>query len=79
MQPKRLKANISLSEFFTEAQACIGTVFFVTESGDQLNMKTTLSQFLFTTTMTNSTEALDGMIHCSVEKDYERLKNYLEE
>lgn len=79
MKPKRLKANISLSAFFTDAQSCIGTVFFVTESGDQLNMKTTLSQFLFTTTLSNATEPVIGKIHCSVESDYKRLQNYLED
>lgn len=78
MNPKRLKANISLSAFFTAAQSCVGTVYFVTEDGDQLNMKTTLSQFLFTTTVSNATEPVEGLIHCSVERDYERLKEYLE-
>lgn len=41
-------------------------------------MKTTLSQFLFTTTVSNATESIEGKIHCSVERDYERLKEYLE-
>lgn len=78
MNPKRLKTNISLSNFFNTAQACVGTVYFVTEDGDQLNMKTTLSQFLFTTTVFNAEEPIEGLIHCSVERDYERLKEYLE-
>lgn len=78
MNPKRLKANISLSDFFADAQSCMGTVYFVTEDGDQLNMKTTLSQFLFSTTVSNSTEPIEGKIHCSVERDYERLAKYLE-
>lgn len=43
----KLKGNIDFSEFFRTVQTCSGEVLLVTPEGDQLNLKSTLSQFVF--------------------------------
>lgn len=43
----KLKENIDYSEFFRTVQTCQGQVLLVTPEGDQLNLKSTLSQFVF--------------------------------
>lgn len=77
MKPKKFRKNISYQAFFADVQSCRGTVYFMTDAGDQLNMKTTLSQLLFTAKIADFEEPMIGKIHCSEERDYELLKNYL--
>ena len=77
MKPKKFKPNISYQAFFADVHSCRGTVYFMTDAGDQLNMKTTLSQLLFTTKVTDGDFQITGKIHCSEERDYELLKRYL--
>lgn len=43
----RLRENIDYSDFFRAVQTCRGEVLLVTPEGDQLNLKSTLSQFVF--------------------------------
>lgn len=43
----KLKTAIDYSEFFRTVQSCAGEVLLVTPEGDQLNLKSTLSQFVF--------------------------------
>ena len=77
MKPKKFKPNISYPAFFSDVQSCRGTVYFMTDAGDQLNMKTTLSQLIFTAKIDDKEEPFIGKIHCSEERDYELLKRYL--
>ena len=77
MKPKKFRPNISYQAFFSDVQSCRGTVYFMTDAGDQLNMKTTLSQLLFTAKLEDEDERLIGKIHCSEERDYELLRRYL--
>lgn len=77
MKPKKFRKNISYQAFFADVQSCRGTVYFMTDAGDQLNMKTTLSQLLFTTKIADTDEPIEGKIHCSEDRDYELLSRYL--
>ena len=58
MKPKKFRPNISYQAFFSDVQSCRGTVYFMTDAGDQLNMKTTLSQLLFTAKLEDEDERL---------------------
>ena len=43
----RLKEGIDLVAFFRRVKECKGDVFLETEEGDQLNLKSALSQYVF--------------------------------
>ena len=77
MKPKKFRKNISFQAFFADVQSCRGTVYYMTDAGDQLNMKTTLSQLLFTARIAESDDPITGKIHRPEERDYELLKRYL--
>lgn len=43
----KLKENIDYSEFLKAIPQCTGEILLITEDGDRLNLKSTLSQFVF--------------------------------
>lgn len=71
-----LKPDISLPEFFQAVHACQGEVLFETPEGDQLNLKSTLSQFVFTAAVAGQLRAFHGSISCG-QGDLPRLKPFL--
>lgn len=75
---RKLKQNIDYGRFFTALNACQGDVYFDTINNDHLNLKSTLSQFVFSCALSQCRELLDGFIVCTVEDDYKRLQNFLE-
>lgn len=75
----KLKLNADLSEFMKAVQACERDVFFVSSSGDRLNLKSALSQFLFSVIHENSTIMADAIIECMLNEDIEHLKPFLKE
>lgn len=79
MKPQKLKSTISYAAFFSTIHSCKGTVDFITDRGDRLNLKSTLSQLVFTTIIEENDANLTGWIQCSDKQDYELLKNYLKD
>ena len=72
-----LKETGKSAEFLGVVQRCEGEVFFDTPSGDHLNLKSELSQLVFTVII-NKLEGLDYSITFG-EEDRIMLSGYLEE
>ncbi|MDE6883419.1 MAG: hypothetical protein K2P48_09925 [Lachnospiraceae bacterium] len=73
----RLKENTDLIEFIKTVKKCRQDVFFRTAEGDCLNLRSMLSQYLFSV-MTGNKELLqNGKIECQEAADYQMLEAYL--
>lgn len=60
----KLKSEIDLSAFLKAIQGCTGDVIFETDEGDRLNLKSALSQFVFTAVMASRLSDIPGQICC---------------
>ena len=74
----KLKPEIDYGKFFSAIAACRGDVYFDTVEEDHLNLKSTLSQFVFASALSQYEGVLDGVITCMAEEDYQCLQNFLE-
>lgn len=74
----KLKQEIDYGEFITAITACHGDVYFDTIDNDHLNLKSTLSQFIFASALSQYKGSLNGTINCKVEEDYQCLQSFLE-
>lgn len=74
-----LKQNIDYAAFLKAVEQCSGDIFFHTQEGDRLNLKSMLSQFVFTAFLTGNLENLSGQIYCEIETDKKKLSDYLDE
>lgn len=74
----KLKNNVNIPSFLEAVQKCDYEVLFVTGEGDQLNLKSTLSQFVFTAVIAGTLNKLDGEITFST-SDSTYLADYLVE
>ena len=75
----RLKAEIELTDFLKAVKDCEDEVLFISETGDQLNLKSMLSTYVFLTTVLHPEVMQNGRLQCTNEKDAERLTQYLAE
>ena len=75
----KLSQNIDAIQFFKAVQACGGDVQFHSQQGDVLNLKSTLSQYLFTFLLAREDFLSSGQIICSREQDWIHLKKFVEE
>jgi|GEM_PF-805294 len=73
----KLKKGVSMNAFLNEAEKCREEVVFKTSEGDMLNLKSTLTKFVFITVI--GTDFLENAwIECA-KADYEKhLEPYLE-
>jgi len=76
MKLKPLKQYI---DFIEAVQTCTADVYFCSDEGDRLNLKSTLSQFLFASICGDRDYLRGGTVICQNEGDYDRLSSYLEE
>lgn len=60
----KLKPEIDLSAFLKTIQSCTNDVIFETDEGDRLNLKSTLSQFIFTAAVAARLPDIPGRICC---------------
>lgn len=74
----KLKNNVNIPSLLEAVQKCDHEVLFVTSEGDQLNLKSTLSQFVFTAVIAGTLNKLDGEITFSP-SDSAYLADYLVE
>lgn len=72
----RLNPNVNIPAFLQAVQACKGKVCFVTQEGDILNLKSVLSQFVFTTVIAGKLQSFEGLITVEDPQDEIRLRNY---
>lgn len=74
----KLKQGIDYGKFFTAITTCQGDVYFDTVNNDHLNLKSALSQFVFSCALSQCVDLLEGFVVCVVEDDYKQLHNFLE-
>lgn len=74
-----LKQEIDYAAFLRAAAQCSGDILFQTQEGDCLNLKSMLSQFVFTAFLTGNLQALSGTVYCQDPADKQRLADYLDE
>ena len=75
----KLKANLDVPAFLKAVQTCAGEVNFITAEGDNLNMKSTLSRFIFTAVIAGNLKAVEGHICVADPRDEALLRAYCEE
>lgn len=72
----RLNPNINTPAFLQAVQTCKGEVCFVTKEGDILNLKSVLSQFVFTAVIAGKLQNFEGFITVQNPKDEIRLRDF---
>ena len=73
----KLKQLNQYIEFMEAVQSCTADVYFCSDEGDRLNLKSTLSQFLFASICGDREFLSGGHVECAAEQDYVRLAPYL--
>lgn len=74
----RLKEEADLVAFIRQVRECENDVFLRTEEGDQLNLKSALSQYLFVVLAEQHEILRNSKVACSLE-DRSRLAAFLEQ
>ncbi len=75
----KMKPDISFQDFLNKVRSCSGEVVFTTPDGDLLNLKSTLSQFIFAVAVSKPELTANGKVVCSCPEDYKYLAEYLME
>ena len=73
----RVKKNADVLQFLKMVKDCTGKVYFSTDSGDRLDLKSVLSQYVFSVAVNQEKMRSQGEIICENEEDYHRLAGYL--
>lgn len=74
----KLKTGVNISHFLLAVQSCRGDVNFITPEGDNLNLKSALSQFVFAAVIAGQLETLQGEIQLQDAQDLPLLQGYLQ-
>lgn len=72
----KLKENIDFIDFIKKLKTCRGDVYFCTPEGDRLNLKSMLSQYIFSANIQDKSMIRDGWIECEAEEDLNTLEIY---
>ncbi|MDE7186012.1 MAG: hypothetical protein K2O13_00650 [Lachnospiraceae bacterium] len=72
-----IKRFSDVPAFLSQVKACRGDVFFKTDKGDSLNLKSVLFTYVFAVLMQNPELMQNGLVICEDEGDYELLQSYL--
>ena len=75
----RLKKNVSLKDFIDTVKRCQHDVYFESNEGDHLNLKSSISQFVFASAGNDEEYLHQGTIVCESVSDYATLADYIEE
>ena len=73
----KLKDTIDINAFLAAAKKCSGDIFFQTNEGDILNLKSLLSRYVLMSIMGNSGLLQNAQVTCVQEDDYQLLSEYL--
>lgn len=68
----------TLLAFLQAIKECKGEVIYLSGEGDRLNLKSVLSQFLFSSVFLDNPSLLNGKLSCEREEDLALLQPYLE-
>ena len=72
-----INPNINILNFLKQVQKCNGEVLFETSEGDRIDLKSTLSQYIFFTIVSNPELLQSGTIRFEQDEDIKLLKNFL--
>lgn len=75
---KKIRQNTYLPDFYSQVHSCKKDVYFITNEGNRINLKSLMSQIFFQTTFIHTQEAAKGFVYCQNQADYELLANYLD-
>lgn len=75
----KLKANTDTITFLNAVKQCRGEVLFKTIEGDVLNLKSTLSSYVFCAVNSAPEMVESSRVECSDPEDYRLLGDYLED
>ena len=73
----KLNPNADVPSFLLAVQNCTGDVHFTTSEGDNLNLKSAISQFVFAAVVSEQLAALNGEILIQCSGDLPILERYL--
>ncbi len=73
----KLKEKIDMIQFLRNIQKCSSDVWFLSDEGDRLNLKSTLSQYIFSSITNQQKMIQSGNIECADEGDYQVLGAFL--
>lgn len=73
----KLKPSTDVSRFLQDVQKCRGEVWFTTLEGDNLNLKSALSRFVFAAAPSEQLDALNGDIRIQDRDDLPLLEAHL--
>lgn len=74
----KLRNGIDYRAFLLTIRQCTGEVYYKTSSGDCLNLKSMLSEYIFLSTALSSIPLPEGCVECSQAEDAELLREFLE-
>lgn len=74
-----LKDNINHSAFLQAVMRCKADVVLQTHEGDVLNLKSILSQFIFTASFCRPEIVKNAVVQCADPSDLDGIKEYLME
>lgn len=74
----KMKKNINVTDFLNIVRKCEGNVYFKTIEGDQLNLKSLLSQYILVSIIKNEELMENGVVDCSKESDITLLAPFLD-
>ncbi len=75
----KLKQNADLPAFLKKVRGCAGEVWFVTQEGDKLNLKSVLSEYLFLSAAISFRLTESGRVAFENQEDAEQVRDFLEE
>lgn len=73
----KLKQLDNYIDFMETVRRCRADVYFCSEEGDRLSLKSMLSQLLFATVCGDKDFLSRGYVECTAEEDYALLAPYL--
>lgn len=73
----KLNPNANIPHFLQAVYQCQGDVYFITPDGDNLNLKSALSQFVFAAVVAGQLKELHGNILLKDQQDPPILQDYL--
>lgn len=73
----KLNPDTNIPRFLQTVQSCKGDVHYLTPEGDDLNLKSALTQFLFAAVVAGQMKELPGEISFQDPEDQSALQRYL--
>lgn len=74
----KFKKGADILKFMEDVQSCSGDIFFISQEGDRLDLKSTLSQFLFASVCSDRSFLDRGDVECLQQNDYRKLMTFLQ-